>query len=198
MKYYLLILAMITCYTTTAQQQWKLTKEEDGIKIFIADDESSKFKSVRVQCVLEGTISKLITILKDVKAYDGWIYKTKQAYMLKQPNPAEFIYYLETNMPWPVKNRDGIYHLKINYDTANRKMVINGISEPTLIPTKENIVRISSIKTSWHVTESDKQIAIEYFFQVDPAGSLPAWIANAFADKGPFESFKQLAVLLKK
>jgi len=198
MKYYLLFLTIITSLTTTAQKQWKLKREQDGIKIFTADDGVSKFKSVRVQCVFEGTISKLIGILRDVKAYDGWIYKTKQAYILKQANASDFVYYLETNMPWPVKNRDGIYHLKMNYDTAIGKLDISGTSEPTLIPVKEDLVRISTIQTGWHVTESNKHITIDYFFEVDPGGSLPAWVANMFADKGPFETFKQLAVLLKK
>lgn len=181
-----------------AQQQWKQTRDEDGIKIFLANDEASKFKNVKVQCTLAGTIPKLISTLKDVKSYTGWIYKTKQAYMLKQPSPSEFIYYLETGMPWPVKNRDGIYHLKINYDTAGKKMIINGTTDPQMIPAKDGIVRISTIKTSWNVTEKDNHITIEYLFQVDPGGSLPAWVANAFADKGPFETFKGLAALLKK
>ncbi len=198
MKYYLLLLSLITSLTATAQKQWKLTKNQDGIKIFTADDGVTKFKSVRVQCVLEGTVSKLASILRNVKAYDGWIYKTKQAYILKQTNASDFVYYLETNMPWPVKNRDGIYHLKMNYDSANGKLDITGASEPTLIPVKEDLVRISTIKTGWHVTEANRHITIDYFFEVDPGGSLPAWVANMFADKGPFETFKQLAVLLKK
>ena len=198
MKYSLLFLIIITSLTTTAQKKWKLTREQEGIKIFTAADTATKFKSVRVQCVFEGTISKLMGILRDVKAYDRWIYKTKQAYILKQVNTSDFVYYLETNMPWPVKNRDGIYHLKMNYDSANGKLDVSGASEPTLSPAKENLIRISAIQTGWHVTETNKHIAIDYFFEVDPGGSLPAWVANMFADKGPFETFKQLAVLLKK
>ncbi len=199
MKNYLLLFILTTaCLSGGAQQQWKQSRDEDGIKIFLANDDASKFKNVKVQCTFDGTIPKLLAVLKDVKAYASWIYKTKQAYMLKQPSPAEFIYYQETEMPWPVKNRDGIYHLKINYDTAGKKLVLIGTTDPQMIPAKDGIVRISTIKTSWNVTEKDNHIAIEYLFQVDPGGSLPAWVANAFADKGPFETFKGLAALLKK
>ena len=198
MKNYLLLLILFTCtFCVGAQQPWKLSRDEDGIKVFLANNDASKFKNVKVQCTLNGTIPKLLATLRDVKAYPSWLYKTKQAYMLKQ-SPSEFAYYLETEMPWPVKNRDGIYSLKINYDTTGNKLLINGTTLPQMLPSKDNIVRISAIKTSWNVTEQDNHITIEYLFQVDPGGSLPAWVANAFADKGPFETFKGLAALLKK
>ena len=37
-----------------------------------------------------------------------------------------------------------------------------------------------------------------YIFEIDPGGSVPAWFVNMFADKGPYETFKQLAETLKK
>jgi len=33
---------------------------------------------------------------------------------------------------------------------------------------------------------------------VDPSGSIPAWIVNAFAVKGPFETFSKLGDFLKQ
>ena len=36
-----------------------------------------------------------------------------------------------------------------------------------------------------------------YVFDANPGGSVPAWLANNFADKGPYESFKKLAEMLK-
>jgi hypothetical protein len=36
-----------------------------------------------------------------------------------------------------------------------------------------------------------------YIFEIDPGGSTPAWLVNMFADKGPYETFKQLGEALK-
>jgi hypothetical protein len=34
------------------------------------------------------------------------------------------------------------------------------------------------------------RLHIEYIFKVHPGGSLPPWMVNMFADKGPYESLK--------
>ncbi|MBD0377821.1 MAG: lipid-binding protein, partial [Flavisolibacter sp.] len=39
---------------------------------------------------------------------------------------------------------------------------------------------------------------VDYTLQVNPGGQLPPWLVNMFADKGPYESFKKLAELLKR
>ncbi|RYZ55586.1 MAG: hypothetical protein EOP49_02520 [Sphingobacteriales bacterium] len=36
------------------------------------------------------------------------------------------------------------------------------------------------------------QLRIEYLAKADPAGAVPAWIANMFVTKGPYETFVQL------
>jgi hypothetical protein len=53
--------------------------------------------------------------------------------------------------------------------------------------------------TSWYVTApSPGTIHIVYTFEANPGGSIPAWLVDSFADKGPFESFKKLGQLLKQ
>jgi hypothetical protein len=42
-----------------------------------------------------------------------------------------------------------------------------------------------------------KTIQIMYTFEANPGGSVPAWLVNSFADKGPFESFKKLENILR-
>ncbi len=48
------------------QYNWKLSKDEGGIKIYQSEVKHSKFKSIKVECTLEGTYDKLMSILNDV------------------------------------------------------------------------------------------------------------------------------------
>jgi len=163
----------------------------------MATSKQSKFKSIRVQCVFDGTIPKLIKIINNVSKHTDWVYKTKEAYILKQVSLSEFIYYSQSIMPWPISNRDGAFDLSLSYDTANKVLRINSLAEPNFIAIKAGLVRIPYSKASWYVTEFKNRLKIDYIFEVDPGGSLPAWLVNLFADDGPYESFRKLAILLK-
>jgi hypothetical protein len=181
-----------------AQPSWKLVKEKNGIKVFTANSEQSKFKSIRVQGVFDGTISKLIRIVTDVKGHPGWVYKAKNTQLVKQLNPNELLYYTQSSMPWPVNDRDVVVHLTIHPDVAHHVLKMNSFSEEGSIQKQKGIVRIPYLKASWYVTESANKINIDYTFQVDPGGTLPPWLVNLLADKGPYETFHNLEELLRE
>ena len=125
MKYSsLFFLLLIPFVNSFAQPDWKLAKDKEGIKIYMASNESSKFKSIRVQCILTGSLAKLQTILRDVSNHTAWVYKTKNASLLKQITANEFIYYSVTEMPWPLSNRDGVYHLTMTPDSLHHSLIV--------------------------------------------------------------------------
>ena len=191
---FILIALNIKGYT---QPNWKLAKEKNGIKIFLASVENSKFKNIKVQAVMEGSITKLISILCEVPKMKEWIYKCKQSYLLKQISPTNIFYYNETALPWPVSNRDMIIHLTVIPDSLHHLVRISAVSEPKFIAEKKGLVRIPYSKANWYVVETGNKIDIDYTFEVDPGGSLPAWLVNMLADKGPYESFEKLMIKLR-
>lgn len=181
-----------------AQTNWKLSKEKDGIRIYTSTTDSSKYKNIRVTCELIGTIKKLQTILRDVRHHPDWVYKAKNIAIIKQNSPDDIIYYLETEIPWPVTDRDGVYHLTMKADSIHHSFSALVVSLPGYTPEKKGKIRILNSKAVWQVTEKDNKINIDYTFEVDPRGSLPAWAVNMFSDKGPYETFKNLEALLSK
>ena len=101
-------------------------------------------------------------------------------------------------MPWPLSNRDAVTHMKINRDTMDRFLEVVETGEPTYLPENSGIVRVPKLYINWHVTMPYKnKLNIVYLLEVEPGGSMPAWIVNMFVDKGPYESFKKLQEILK-
>jgi len=181
------------------QYNWKLSKDEDGIKVYQSEVKHSKFKSIKVECTLDGTYDKLMSILNDVTNQKNWVYNNKNSSILQMISPNDFYYYSETHLPWPMTNRDAIIHLKMNKDSLNRFLKISAVSIPGYAPEKSGMVRVPRSDISWYVTmPSAKTISIVYIFDAEPGGSLPAWVVNMFTDKGPYESFKKLSELLKR
>jgi len=180
-------------------QNWKLDKNKDGIKVYLAENPKSKFKSIKVETTLPGTYDKLIAILTDIDRLKGWVYITKMSYLIKKLSPYDLYYYTETSIPWPMENRDAVVHLKIMKDSLQRFMKVTSENENRFVPEKEGKVRVVHSLINWYVTmPTAKTISIVYTFDVDPGGNLPAWLVNSFADKGPYESFKKLGELLKR
>jgi hypothetical protein len=185
--------------TGYSQYKWKLSKDKDGIKVFLAENPKSKFKSIKVECTLQGNFDKLISVLTNVDHLKDWVYNTKTSYLIKKITSHDLYYYTETSIPWPMTNRDAVVHLRVMKDSLQRFVKISAVSEPLFIPERDNKVRIPRSNVNWYVTMPTKNtITIIYTFEADPGGNLPSWVVNSFADKGPYESFKKLSELLKK
>ena len=194
-----LVISSAISFTSFAQYNWKLTKEKDGIKVYQSEVSHSKYKSIKVECTLEGSFDKLIAVLNDVNHQKDWVYNNKASYIIKRISPYELYYYAETSLPWPMSNRDAVVHLKMTRDNLNRILHITAVSVPGYLPEKSGKVRVPRSSVSWNVSmPSSKTINITYVFEAEPGGSIPAWLTNKFADKGPYESFKKLAEILKR
>lgn len=182
-----------------SQYQWKPEKSKDGIHVYLSDVKGSSFKAVKVECTLHGTYSKLISILTNVGGFRRWIYHNKQSSLLQQHSPMDFTYYSETQMPVPFANRDVIIRMQLKTDSLPRFMTINGLHQKDILPHLPGRTRIPHFKANWKITmPSSTTIHIVYILEVDPGGNLPAWLANSFAEKGPLETFQNLAKELKK
>ena len=195
---FFLSLAIISFFAP-AQNKWQLSKDNNNIKVFTRKTDSSDFKSVKVEALLTGTCDKLAGILLGIEKQIKWVYKTKSLHLIKRFSQNELIYYAETSLPWPMRNRDQAIHIIIYLDSANQSIKIITKGEPNAIPVTNGIVRVSYFLGVWQVkTISPGKIFIEYYLDVDPGGSVPAWMSNMFVAKGPYETFMNLAELLRK
>lgn len=201
------IIVKITClvlcvgfvFSVAGQYNWKLSKEKDGIKVYQSELQHSSYKAIKVECTLEGNYDKLIAVLRNVDGQKDWVYHNKTAYIVKKINPYEFYYYTEASLPWPMSNRDAVVHLKMDRDSLNRFLKIISVSVPDYIAEKSGKVRVIRSTITWNVTmPTTNTIKIIYIFEAEPGGSIPAWVANAFVDKGPYETFKKLGEILKQ
>ena len=182
-----------------SQYDWKLTKSGEGISVYQSTVRNSAYKTIKVECTLDGSFDKLLAVIRNVNGYTDWVYSNKTASLLVKPNPSEFYYYSETSLPWPMSNRDAVMHTVIIRDSLNRFLRIHSTSDEGLVAEKPDKVRVSYTDINWYVTmPSQNSIHVVYTFEANPGGSIPAWMVNSFADKGPFETFKKLGELLKQ
>jgi hypothetical protein len=76
---------------------------------------------------------------------------------------------------------------------ANQSMNVVSVGMKDYQPEKKDLVRVPVSKGYWTVTtQSDRKIHLQYILQIDPGGSIPAWILNSFVTKAPIETFSKL------
>jgi len=181
-----------TGWQSYAQTDWRLKKDEDGIKVFTADTDNSDFKCIKVECIVKATQSQLVALLTDIARQPDWVYGSRSAEVVKAIKSNEFIFHSEVEVPWPCADRDYIAHIVINQPSL-QLLTIDSYSEPDMLPVKDGIVRVKKSAAHWDVTrEGSDLLRIVYTVSFDPAGSVPAWLTNMFVTKGPFLTFQKL------
>jgi hypothetical protein len=184
---------LIACNSLFAQNAWIVKKEKNGIRISSRSSEFSKFNDLKIEMDLTGTVSQLAAILLDVARYTEWAYGTKTCMLIKKVSNSEVIYYSEFDVPWPATNRDLYADFKVVIDSVSKSLKVISVGMKDYQPEKKDLVRVPMSKGTWNVTTiSSKIIHLEYILAVNPGGSVPAWILNMFATRGPMETFERL------
>lgn len=157
--------------------------------------ENSSIKAVKVSCNLEATTTQLLAAIMDIQTCSEWVYHSKKNVLIKQLSPLDLIYYSEVEVPWPAKNRDYVVHIQVEQQASDKVVTINSPCIPGYVAEKENIVRINHSVGIWTITPVGRNmVQAEYVLEVDPMGTIPAWLINLFATKGPLETFKKLKI----
>lgn len=172
---------------------WKLQTSKDGIQVYMRVQPGSRFQEVKVDCEMPGTLAQLVALYSDVANYQNVIRNTRTAYVLRRVSETEFFYYLESQLPALVSNRDLVMRLQFAYTPTTHCLQIHTRSVDDLVPMKAGIVRVPYCTGEWQVWAlSATRLKITYCFRVDPGGALPAWLVNRLAPVAPYQSFLQL------
>ncbi len=175
------------------QYNWVLKKDKEGIKVSSRHSDRSKFNDIKVEMDLPGNIYQLLNILLDVDKYSEWSYSVSKSELVKKISPSKLFYHLEVTAPWPVTDRDLYATFEVKIDSAARSIKILAVGDSSYRPVNKNFIRIPHSKGIWDIhAVSNKIVHIVYILEIDPGGSVPAWIMNMFGTKAPFITFQNL------
>ncbi len=189
----LLLFGLSACM---AQGKWELKKNENGIEVFTRKAAKGNIKELRVVCELDATKVQLINMIEDIGDYNSWVYSNKKSTVLKTISPQNIIYYTQSHLPWPIKDRDLVVELNITPTPDVLNVVAKSL--PAYLPKNDNYIRVPYSLAQWKVTQApDNKLKVDYTFSVDPGGNIPSWIVNATLTIGPYNSFLKLKEILK-
>ena len=185
--------------TMSESKKWDFWKEREGVSVYTRVNNGSKLKELKMETVFKGPMSSFVAVLQDLSSYERWVYASKDARLIDSISDTEQIYYGVTDLPWPMSDRDYVIHNKIWQDPETLAFNSLSIAQPGLVPEKDDIIRVSTLRERWILTPKQKnEISVVYTVKSDPEGSIPAWMTNMMLDVGPFKTLKKLQEEAKK
>ena len=184
---------LIMASQASGQGNWTLQKEKDGIKISSRKTKTSTFNDIRIELDLPGNTEQLAAILLDVNKYKEWSYATKKSMLVKQLGPGKLIYYTEIEVPWPATNRYFYANFELKQNSVEHSVQVIAVNLPNYEPATKDLVKVPFTRGVWNITmKSKNSIHVDYTLELNPGGSLPAWVLNLFSTKGPLETFENI------
>lgn len=197
----LLIFLIVGTYPLNAQtngNDWQLVVTKDKLNIFTRTPQNSDFKEIRIEAVFDVPFEKIIAVLDDARTYTSWVYKCIISEKVETLNKLEFYYYIESDLPFPLTNRDLVVHSTKWREKEQNIVHYFSSAINKVVPVKGNLVRMTEYDSFWKITEIEKnKLKIEYQSRTNPAGNLPAWLVNIAITTGPLKTMQRLEEYIK-
>ena len=179
-----------------SQEPWKLTKNTDGIEVYTIKH-SSDFKTFKGHITLNESIHSFVAMLNDVKGFLNWGYKLKQVSLLERSGDTLQIYHAIAEVPFPYKDREGVYLNKMKWQPETNTLFVDiEILDDYMSPNKK-YTRVTG-KGFWEVKVlTSGKLDITFQMQINPGGSIPAWLVNLFIDDTPFYTLQNIQKAIK-
>lgn len=182
-----------------ANSEWRLEKDEEGIKVYLRDTAGNPVKSFKGTMMVDGSLSSIISVIDDTPSYTRWLYNCRSAKNIKRISDTQTVNYVVTDMPWPVVDRDLIVLSKLAQDPATKRVEIKLQAAPKILAKVANMVRIEKMHGRWLLTPTAKnKINIIYEMNIDPGGNIPKWLINSMAVDLPFNTLQKLRNIIKE
>jgi len=173
---------------------WKKVKDRNGIQVYRAHSEESKFKTFKAVTRLEvENIGSLVGLFLDEKAYVKWLHMVSGAELLPTEDPRRYELYIETRLPWPVKDRftraDTVISQREDYSVRVDLLLPEVPAEERkgyiLAPVSKGFYELKTVPDS-------KEVEVTVEILVDPGGYVPAFLVNLITDDMSYYTMKKL------
>ncbi|WKK65643.1 START domain-containing protein [Lutimonas zeaxanthinifaciens] len=181
--YFLCLLVFNVSY---AQENWDLIKDKKDIKVYTRTNTVSSFKEFKGITEIKAKVNDFLAVLYDIDGLPDWAYNIKESRLLDRSGENVQVYYAVAKAPWPYKNRDGVYKNSIKWDPEKRELMVEIEMLEDVMDPNDSYVRMDGYGY-WKIRErSNDLLEVTFQMQVDPGGSIKAWMANMFVSDSPF------------
>lgn len=188
-----LLCVVLLCVCTQLQAAdgaWELRRDRDGIQVFTRSVEGSPYDAVRTTAHMEGVrLASLVALIEDAAACADWADRCAESYLVEQLSETESLVYTHNDMPFPVKDRDVVAHVRWTQDGNTHTVQMNSSATVGRMEEVRGRLRLTEAEASWTFEpQADGSVQVSNEAHINPGSALPGWITNILLVDAPFET----------
>ncbi|MGH8517667.1 MAG: START domain-containing protein [Panacagrimonas sp.] len=191
-------LLWVSAQSASTPDDWRLEKDEDGIRIASRAVEGWDIREMRGQTTVPGPLASLVAVVDDASALPELNDFVVSTTVQNRQSATRYQMYSLTRMPWPLKDRDIVVQREIVQDPATLAVTVTDTAIQGGVPEKKGLVRIQRSRQQWMFTPAaDGSVAVELRMLSDPNGPIPSSLLNSMSVSTPFKSIAKLRKLAR-
>ncbi|MGJ8686895.1 MAG: START domain-containing protein [Spongiibacteraceae bacterium] len=190
------VLILLTSGAAGWAEEWRLERDRHGIKVYSRAVEGSMFRAVRGVATVDGTMARLVTLLKDPTLRSRWDQFCGESYVFETRSNAEQLVYVHSKLPWPVTDRDMLNRVQWGQGSDSGTVTMQSVATRNILPAKSGRVRVVEGWNDWQLRSlPNGKVEIITSAHLDPAGPLPSWLLNSLSVESPYDMLRRLSTL---
>ena len=134
---------------------------------------------------------EIVDAVVDIENNHKWFVSVEKGKLVERISPNEFIFSQVIEVPFPFQDRQVVQNTKVtNLENGVLRIDLNSVSDA--LEVDNDYVRMTLATGYWVLTPTSEGTDLEYSFLADPAGNIPAWLANQFIVDNPLKTIKGL------
>lgn len=176
-----------------AETAWQAAGNKNDIRVWKRPVAGSPFVEFRAETTVSSTLSALLNLFYDLEAAPRWLDGTRRVLALRRDDEKhEYILLIETDMPWPLQDRDAVLQGHWQQDPQTLTIALRGQSMEDVLPINPRYIR-NNIRNDWTFMPLGKgKVKVIMAGHVDPGGNLPEWAVNMLIQESPLRTLANL------
>mgnify|MGYP001224500150 CR=1 FL=1 len=169
--------------------EWESLGETKKVKGFVKPVPGSTLKAFKGITVIEAPMKKVYWVISNNNAdfRKQWVNRLETTKVLEEKSKYERVTYGAFDLPWPISNRDYVYHVKASKKGENVYIAIKSTTHsdaPSTVGVRAHLNNSNYVLEP--LGENKTKVTVE--IHTDPKGLLPSWLVNLIQKNWPVKT----------
>ena len=191
------LIFFLAATSARADTDWQPRFDQDGINIETRSFPGSRREEFRATVEVDAGIAAALALLQDYETHVQWVHRCRESRLLSKTGNNDRLLYQVTDLPFPIKSRDAIFHITVTYN-QDESVLVSLQARPQQLEETEHVRITDAFGHYLFQPLAENRTRMTWQLYVDPAGSLPAWVVNSMLTEIPhlsLKNFRRLVVM---